>query len=113
MRRAAFSLAELLVALVLLAVGLAACVRAASAVARLEGDAGRRRRVAEVLRARLDSLAATACGPDAGDHATSGGVTEDWQATSDGRRWQLVVRVAAIGRPALARTWTASVRCPR
>ena len=111
MRRTAFSLVELLVALVLLAVGLAACMRAAGAVARLEGDAVRRRRVADVLRARLDSLAATACGPDAGGRATAGGVTEDWQATSDGRRWHLVVRAGAIGRPALARTWTASVRC--
>jgi len=111
MRRTAFSLVELLVALVLLAVGLAACVRAAAAVARLEGDAARRRLVADVLRARLDSLAATACGPDAAGRAASGGITEDWQATSDGRRWRLVVRAGAIGRPSLSRTWTASVRC--
>ena len=111
MRRTAFSLVELLVALVLLAVGLGAGMRAAGAVARLEGDAARRRRVADVLRARLDTLAVTTCGPDVGGHAASGGITEDWQATSVGGRWHLVVRAGAAGRPALARTWTASVRC--
>ncbi len=112
MRRAAFSLIELLVALVLLGVGLASFSRAAAAVARLDGDADRRRRLAEVLRTRLDTLATTTCGGALAGAYTADGMIGAWQATSDGRRWHLELQVAVAGRSSLARQWTASVPCP-
>jgi prepilin-type N-terminal cleavage/methylation domain-containing protein len=112
MRRAAFSLVELVVSLVLLGVGLAAFARAAAAVARLEGDARRRYRMADVLRARIDSLAALPCTSASGT-ASADGIDETWRAESDGRQWTLTVRLGVVGRPALARTESGVVPCRR
>lgn len=112
-QRTAFSLVELLTALVLLAVGLAAFARAAGAVARLENDARLRRALAEATQSRLDSLAAQPCGPSRGGQAFHEGVDERWSATSDGRRWLLHDSMAVRARPTFARVYVATVPCPR
>ena len=112
-RRSAFSLIELLIALVLLAVGLAAYARAAGAVARLENDARLRRAIAEVTQARLDSLAALPCGPARSGEAHFAGVGEQWSATSDGRRWEVRESIVVLARPTFARRYAAAVACPR
>jgi len=112
-RRPAFSLIELLTALVLLAVGLAAFARAAGAVARLENDARLRRALAAVTQARLDSLAAQPCGPARSGQARFAGVDETWQATSDGRRWTVSDSIAVRSRPTFARVYATSVACQR
>lgn len=109
--RPAFSLAELLTALVLLGVGLAAFVRAAGAVARLENDARLRRALAVVVQARLDSLAARPCGPPHSGQAFHTGIGERWSAINDGRRWLVSDTIVVRSRPTLARVYTATVAC--
>mgnify|MGYP001612196433 FL=1 len=111
--RSAFSLVELLTALVLLAVGLAAFARAAASVARLENDARLRRALAEATQSRLDSLAAQPCGPALRGEAGHAGVDERWSATSDGRHWSLSDSIAVRSRPTFARTYVVAVPCPR
>jgi prepilin-type N-terminal cleavage/methylation domain-containing protein len=109
--RPAFSLVELLTALVLLTVGLAAFVRAAGAVARLENDARLRRALAVVMQARLDSLAAQPCGPAHFGQAFHAGIDERWSAVSDGRRWLLRDTLVVRARPSLGRDYTAVLAC--
>lgn len=111
--RSAFSLVELLTALVLLAVGLAAFARAAGGVARLENDARLRRALADATQSRLDSLAAEPCGLARRGRAFHAGVDERWSATSDGRRWSLSDSIEVRARPAMARVYAATVPCPR
>ena len=111
--RPGFSLIELLTALVLLAVGLAAYARAAGAVARLENDARLRRAIADVTQARLDSLAAAPCGPSRSGQAQHAGIGERWTATSDGRRWLVSDSLAVHARPTFARAYAATVACGR
>ena len=111
--RTAFSLIELLTALVLLAVGLAAFARAAGAVARLENDARLRRAMADVTQARLDSLAAAPCGPSRPGQGPPAGIGEGWGATTDGRRWLVSDTLAVRSRPTFARAYAAVVTCSR
>ncbi|MCX5761931.1 MAG: prepilin-type N-terminal cleavage/methylation domain-containing protein [Gemmatimonadetes bacterium] len=111
--RLAFSLVELLTALVLLSVGLAAFTRAAGGVARLENDARLQRALADVVQARLDSLTSAPCAPSRAGEAHHGGVTERWRAVGDGRRWLLTDSISVPARPTLARTYVAAVTCWR
>jgi len=107
-----FSLVELLTALVLLGVGLAAFTRAASAVAWLERDTRLRRTVAAVVTARLDSLAGQPC--DSALHAGEAwfrGVHERWMAMPEGRHLRLADSVDVPVRPALARVVAANIPC--
>jgi prepilin-type N-terminal cleavage/methylation domain-containing protein len=109
--RRAFSLIELLTALVLLAVGLAAYARAAGAVARLENDAMLRRLVAGAMQARLDTLRADACGAARAGESHQPGVHERWSVVPAGRHLVLEVRVDVPARPALSRRLTAAIPC--
>ncbi|MDP1890782.1 MAG: prepilin-type N-terminal cleavage/methylation domain-containing protein [Gemmatimonadaceae bacterium] len=109
--RWAFSLIELLTALVLLAVGLASYARAAGAVARLENDARLRRLVAASLQARLDTLRAEACGAARSGDSHQLGVHERWSVVPQGRHLLLTARVDVPGRPALARRLSAAITC--
>ncbi len=109
--RRAFSLIELLAALVLLAVGLAAYARAAAAVARLENDALLRRLVAGAMQARLDTLRAEPCGTARSGEAHLMGVHERWSATPQGRHLLLEGSVDVPARPPLSRRLTAVITC--
>lgn len=109
--RRAFSLVELLAALVLLAVGLAAYARAAGAVARLENDAWLRRLVAGVVQGRLDTLRAEACGAARAGESHQRGVHERWRVVPQGRHLVLDARVEVPARPPLSRRLTASIPC--
>jgi len=109
--RRAFSLVELLAALVLLAVGLAAYARAAGAVARLENDAWLRRLVAGALQARLDTLRVEACGAARAGESHQPGVHERWSVVPQGRHLVLDARVEVPARPTLSRRLTAAVPC--
>lgn len=109
--RRAFSLIELLTALVLLAVGLAAYARAAGAVARLENDASLRRLVAAALQARLDTLRAEGCGAPRAGESHRRGVHERWSVVPQGRHLALDVRVEVPARPPLSRRLTAAIPC--
>jgi len=106
-----FSIVELLAALVLLAVGLAAFVRAAGAVARLEGDARLRRVVAAMMLARLDSLRGLPCGEARSGYASYQGVHERWTVVPLGRRLALSDTITIAARPSMARGLDAQVAC--
>ncbi|MFA6166142.1 MAG: prepilin-type N-terminal cleavage/methylation domain-containing protein [Gemmatimonadaceae bacterium] len=109
--RRAFSLIELLTALVLLAVGLAAYARAAGAVARLENDALLRRLVAATMQARLDTLRAEACGDARAGTSQRQGVHEAWSVVPQLRHLKLTERVDVPARPALTRGLSVTVAC--
>jgi prepilin-type N-terminal cleavage/methylation domain-containing protein len=109
--RWAFSLIELLTALVLLAVGLASYARAAGAVARLENDALLRRFVAAAMQARLDTLRAEACGAARAGESHQQGVHERWSVVPEGRHVVLTQQVDVPARPTLARRVTAAITC--
>lgn len=109
--RRAFSLIELLTALVLLAVGLAAYARAAGAVARLENDALLQRLAAAAMQARLDTLQADACGAPRAGEAHWQGVHERWSVEPQGRHLVLTLRVDIPVRPSLSRQLTVAIAC--
>lgn len=109
--RRAFSLIELLTALVLLAVGLAAYAPAAGAVARLENDAQLRRLVAATMQARLDTLRAEACGAARAGTSHRQGVHEAWSVVAQGRQVVLTERVDVPARPALTRQLSVTIAC--
>lgn len=107
----AFSIIELLTALVLLAVGLASAVRAAGAVARLERDARLRRTVAAALRARLDTLRGEPCGSEPSGQAATQGITERWHAVTVGTAFSLTDTVDVAARPSLGRLLVLRIAC--
>jgi MprA protease rhombosortase-interaction domain-containing protein len=107
----AFTIVELITALVLLAVGLAAFARAAGAVARLERDARIQRLIGATLRARLDSLTHSACGRASAGDTTHDGIRERWHAGSQGRHIVLDLQIDASARPSLSRRVTSSLPC--
>ncbi|MBM3907438.1 MAG: prepilin-type N-terminal cleavage/methylation domain-containing protein [Gemmatimonadetes bacterium] len=109
--RHAFTLVELIVALMLLGVGIAAYARAAAAIARLEGSARLRLTAAAALAARLDSLSGLPCGEARGGVAATEGIHETWRVRpGDGiLLWDDSIAVPA--RPALSRRWSLAVAC--
>lgn len=109
--RRAFSLIELLTALVLLAVGLASYARAAGAVARLENDALLRRLVAAAMQARLDTLRTESCGDERSGESHQQGVHERWSVVPQGRHLLLTERVDVPARPTLSRRLSAAIAC--
>ncbi|MBI2406874.1 MAG: prepilin-type N-terminal cleavage/methylation domain-containing protein [Gemmatimonadetes bacterium] len=109
--RRGFSIIELLTALTLLAVGLAASTRAASAVARLDGDARLRQAMAATLTARLDSVRGLACGAAQAGVATHFGVVERWAVSPAPRHYQLLDSIDVPSRPRLAHAVQAAVPC--
>jgi prepilin-type N-terminal cleavage/methylation domain-containing protein len=109
--RRGFSIIELLTALTLLAVGLAAAARAASAVARLDGDARLRQAIAASLTARLDSTRGLSCGAAYAGVATHHGVVERWTLSPAPRHHLLLDSLAVPARPRLAQAVQAAVPC--
>ncbi len=107
----AFTIVELITAMVVLAVGIAAAARAAAAIARLERDAQLRRTVAATVLARLDSLVPRACGESSAGDATHDGVRERWRTASVDRHFQLDLSVDATVRPSLSRHLVIDVPC--
>ncbi|HEY3288101.1 MAG TPA: hypothetical protein VGJ96_13365 [Gemmatimonadaceae bacterium] len=109
--RRAFSVVELLTALVLLTVGLAAYVRAAGALARLEGDARLRHRVAAAIIARLDSLQGRSCGAALSGVAQGDGIRERWTVATANGQFAFRDTIEVPARPALARGLQATIGC--
>ena len=107
----AFTIVELLTALVVLAVGLAAFTRAAGTVARLERNARLQRLVAATLQARLDTLTLLPCGRASSGDTFHDGIRERWRAEPQGRRAVLDLRVDVSARPSLAQHVTSSIPC--
>jgi prepilin-type N-terminal cleavage/methylation domain-containing protein len=107
----AFSLVELLTALVLLAVGLASYARAAAAVARLESTARMRRTAAAMLVARLDSLTGLRCGESRTGESTRDGVREFWQVSPAAGRLLLSETIETTSHRVPPRHYTLPLEC--
>jgi prepilin-type N-terminal cleavage/methylation domain-containing protein len=84
--RRGFTLAELLVAVVLLNVGLLALVGGSAAVVRRHTSVRARSIAAQVAKARVELLAAAACGGSggvtSGSAASAGGLAEAWTVST-------------------------------
>jgi prepilin-type N-terminal cleavage/methylation domain-containing protein len=84
--RPAFTVVELLVALVVLTIGLLALAGTAGLVAAHVGDGGRLSASAHVARTILDSLGATPCEAAASGSGTRDGAAAAWTVTRDSVR---------------------------
>lgn len=107
----AFSLVELLTALVLLTVGLAAYARAAAAVAQLENTTRLRRGVAGALMARLDSARGLSCHTARAGDASQPGIVERWSVVPDGNHLLVTDSILVAARPALSRGLSTPLPC--
>jgi prepilin-type N-terminal cleavage/methylation domain-containing protein len=96
--RPGFTVVELLVALVLAAVGLLALVGADTAAWHRRLHADRALRATALARARVESLAAAGCTTTAGTATHPGDVVERWSTT---RRDALLLTTAAADWPSL------------
>ena len=81
--RPAFTLVELLVAIVVLTVGLLALAATAAMVASHLGDGARLTSSAHIARSILDSLGGTDCGAVTSGATSRGGVSVEWRAARD------------------------------
>ena len=81
--RPAFTIVELLVAIVVFTIGLVALAATSGVVAAGVGDGGRLSTAAHAARSILDSLGATPCGAVASGSAAREGVAVAWTVTRD------------------------------
>lgn len=98
--RRAFTLVEVLVALVLMGVGAAALVTALTGDHRLRERAAESRFAAASVRARIELLAALPCSGDASGVTASAWGSERWNARASASRWSLTDSV--VPRPPAA-----------
>jgi Tfp pilus assembly protein PilV len=84
--RAAFTLIEVLVAMVLFEFGMLALAATSAVTARSFGIAVRRARAQSVAAARVEQLRAGACATTPPGQATHPGFTESWRVEAIGRR---------------------------
>jgi len=91
--RPAFTLVELLVAIVVFTIGLLALAATAGLVAAHVGDGGRLTASAHLARTLLDSLGARSCDVIVAGSAARAGTTAEWSTTRDslGARVDLTV----------------------
>jgi prepilin-type N-terminal cleavage/methylation domain-containing protein len=109
-----FSLVEVVVAVVILAVGILALSGTAGAIARMTGMARHASASAVLAVSRLERLRAASCPPGvATGAATAGRYREEWSATPQGTGGMLRVIVGYDdGRRARADTFETRVTCP-
>lgn len=88
--RAAFTLIEVLVALVLFAFGMLALAATSAATARSLGTAVRRARAGAAAVERVELLRPLACSAAASGRAALSGLTETWRVDALGRRRMIV-----------------------
>ncbi len=110
--RPAFTIVELLVALVVLGIGVLALAATAGLVAAHVGDGGRLTGAAHAARTTIDSLTTRRCADLVSGSAVRGGTALEWSITRD----SLAVRIdlivgATLRRGREARTHQAIVPC--
>jgi prepilin-type N-terminal cleavage/methylation domain-containing protein len=109
--RRAFSLVEVVVAVVIMGIGVASLASALTADLRLRSRAVGRVLAAERLRARIELLARKRCTADTGGRTTESWGADAWRATVDSASWRLtdslILRRAA--RPLVVE---ARIACP-
>jgi len=112
--RPAFTLVELLVAIVVATIGLLALAATAGLVASHVGDGARLTGGAHLARSVLDSLRASDCAAVTGGRVTRVGVSADWTATRDSAATVVDLRVGSELRRGVKRdVYRALVPCVR
>ncbi|HEY2850673.1 MAG TPA: prepilin-type N-terminal cleavage/methylation domain-containing protein [Gemmatimonadaceae bacterium] len=109
--RRAFTLVEVLVAVVLMGVGSAALVTALTGDHRLRERAAESRFAAASARARIELLASLPCSADASGVTASAWGSERWSARVSASRWNLTDSVVPRP-PAAPIVIEARVACP-
>lgn len=108
--RAAFTLVEALVATAIVGLASAAFALSLAANASLRAQASAHANAAELMAARLASLANRACvAPDTAGTATANGATESWRARRIGAAWSYTDSITAS--PTLTVRGTGLVSC--
>jgi prepilin-type N-terminal cleavage/methylation domain-containing protein len=92
--RPAFTVIELLVALTMLGVAVAALVAALTGDRRMRDLAESQRFAADRMRERLESLAVLPCGSDVAGASASVWGSDRWNATAAGSAWRLTDSIA-------------------
>ncbi len=95
-RRSGFTLVELMVAVLILAVGLLAMASTAAVIIRQVGDAGRMSVGASVAQSRIEKLYAGDCKTAQTGSATTRKVSESWTVTPGTRSAAIVVTVTYV-----------------
>ena len=112
--RPAFTIIELLVAIVVFTIGLVALAATSGLVATGVGDGGRLTAAAHAARSVLDSLGAATCGAVASGSATRDGVALAWDVTRDSSAARVDLAVGALLRRGTRRdTYRLVVPCVR
>jgi prepilin-type N-terminal cleavage/methylation domain-containing protein len=96
--RPAFTLVELLVAIVVLTVGLLALAASAGIVASHVGDGGRLTATAQVARSVLDSISAAPCDAIVGGVSRRAGIEAAWIASRDSVATRIELTVSSVMR---------------
>jgi len=94
--RPAFTIVELLVAIVVSTIGLVALAATSGLVAAHVGDGGRLTAAAHVARTVLDSVGARGCDAIVGGSATRDGVAVEWSVSRDSSAVQVELIVGAV-----------------
>jgi len=93
--RPAFTLVELLVAIVIFTIGLVALAATSGLVAAHVGDGGRLTGAAHAARTVLDSLGARGCNAIGSGSATRDGIVVEWVVSRDSSSAEVVLTVGA------------------
>ena len=112
--RPAFTIVELLVAIVVFTIGLVALAATSGLVAAGVGDGGRLTAAAHAARTVLDSLGVMPCGAIVSGSATRDGVAVAWTVTRDSGAAEVDLTVgAALRRGTRRDTYRLAVPCVR
>ena len=112
--RPAFTMVELLVAIVIFTIGLLALAATSGLVAAHVGDGGRLTSAAHAARTALDSLGAQPCTALVSGSATRDGISIEWVVSRDSSAAEVALTVGAILRRASRRdTYRLVVPCIR
>ena len=108
-----FSLAEVMIAMVILTVGVLGIAAASAGITRMSSEGGRSGGAAAVAASRIEAINATPCAsiPTSGS-ATTGKFTETWRVTASGLLRTIDVSVSYTdGRKTRTSTYVAYVSC--
>jgi len=112
--RPAFTLVELLVAIVIFTIGLLALAATSGLVAAHVGDGGRLTAAAHAARTALDSLGAQGCNALVSGSAARDGIAVDWVVSRDSSAAEVALTVGSILRRGSRRdTYRLVVPCVR
>lgn len=112
--RPAFTIVEMLVAIVISTIGLIALAATSGLVAAHVGDGGRLTAAAHAARTVLDSLGAQRCDAIVGGSAARDGIAVEWMASRDSSAAQVELITGAVQRRGTRRdVYRLEVQCVR